>query len=169
MPNILTYPPLLKYSHIFPRVTGVGIERIETIQLADREHVTRDIMITSVSVRTEVTNVPPGSRELFVLAHPGETEVPLNNFGDFVKIRDTMVGLSQNYPGNNEVFVAELKGLKPGRYTITASAWPVMYSLGTVQAYGYKKLFEDIRTPSTFVTVGETDKIIEVSIELPLH
>ena len=80
-----------------------------------------------------------------------------------------MVSLSQNHPGNTGTHIAALKGLKPGRYTITASAWPVTYNLTAVQDYGYDKLFEDIRTVSTFVTVEKSHKEIEVSLELPLR
>lgn len=154
--------------HVFPKDVGGGIERIEVVKLKDGEHAHKDILISSVAIHSEVRNIPPGTKELFVLAHPGEVEVKLDNYANFMAARDSMVGLSQNRPGSVSTLNTLMKGLKPGRYTITASAWPVIYSLGTVQAYGFDNLFRDMRNVSEFVTITETDKDIDLVLELPL-
>lgn len=153
--------------HIFPRNVPNRIERIETVQLAEGQRVQKDIVITSVSIVATVTNIAADTKELFVVAHPGEVTVQMTNMAEFAQLRDTMVGVSQNRPGSGGTHVAELSGLNPGRYTITAMAWPATYSLATVQAYGYERLFADIRSKSVFVTVEPNDTEITLSLELP--
>lgn len=153
--------------HISPENVGRGIERIESVVLADGERATRDVIITSAAVVADIYNIPSGTKELYLLAHPGETIVSIDNMANFSRLRDTMVGLSQNWPGSNKSYTATLEGLMPGRYTITVSAWPATYSLATVQAYGYENLFRDIRSVSTFITVTDSDTEIKVSLELP--
>jgi RNA polymerase sigma factor (sigma-70 family) len=162
-------PPGEAEMHIRPSGVGGGIRRIETVYLNPGERLLKDVVISAVKVQAEVTNIPPGTVELFVVAHPGEREVKLESVADFMEIRDTMAAVQQYYPENTATnYSGLLKGLKPGTYTISASAWPASYDQGAIRAYGgFEKFFKDLRNVSKFVTISETDQDIEIDLELP--
>lgn len=156
--------------HVFPNdPNGGGVQKVETVQLEEGLHLVNDINVASLLLSVSVTNIPPGSKELFVFAHEGEATVLLDNVPNMLKARNTMIGLSQNRLTGEEPgeYRAMLKGLEPGRYTITASTMPIAYNLAAAQGYGYEKLFQDMRTASTFVTIEEGDQQVEIQIKLP--
>jgi RNA polymerase sigma factor (sigma-70 family) len=162
-------PPGEAEMHIRPSGVGGGIRRIETVFLNQGERVFKDIVISAVKIHAEVSNIPPGTVELFVVAHPGERELKLETVADFMEIRDTMAAAQQYYPENTATnYSGMLKGLKPGTYTITASAWPASYDQGAIRAYGgFEKFFKDLRNASQFVTIEETDQDIVIDLALP--
>jgi RNA polymerase sigma-70 factor (ECF subfamily) len=147
--------------HIFPKGVGEGIRRIESVVLSAGQRAFKDIVISSAIVKSHVANIPSGTKELFIVAIPGEVDVKMSTVADFMAMRDAMAAVSQNYPGASTEMWTELKGLQPGRYTIHVAAWPAQYTLAAVQAYGMKKFFEDIRIINQFITVSKDDTEIE--------
>ncbi len=150
--------------HINPSDIQGNILRTETVVLTEGQHVTKDITLTAMSLQVRIQNIPPKAVQLFLTAHPGQFDMKMETVADFMTIRNNMVTYDQLYPENRDETLGELIGLKPGQYTITASAWPASYSLAAVQAYGAEKFFEDLEMVSAYITIQETDQLRELTL-----
>jgi len=160
-------PAGLAEMHIRPTGVGSGVRRIEKVTLKPGQRAFKDIVISDVKVHARVKNIWSGTQELFVFAFPGEEDIQLRGVEDFVIMRDKMVAVQQYGVQQSGTFSGLLKGLKPGRYTITATAWPCAYDGIATREYGYENLARDLQLVSEFITIKETDQDINLDLVLP--
>jgi len=148
-----------------PVAAGPVLNLVETVPLSEGTRVTKDFIFTSLVLQGEIRNIPTGTQMVYLLAHPGERAIEMTDHESYLELRDTMVAYDQLAPSDLASITGALRGLAPGRYTITAAAWPTWYNAAAVQAYGIEKFFENQHNVSTFITVGESDQRIDVVLD----
>lgn len=150
--------------HIFPRIAnGRDIRRVEKVELSEGEQAIKDLYITDLTVQCTAVNLPKTTVDFFFFAHPGQADVQIKSMEDFIAMRDSMAAVSWNpFSQGKTELTANITGLEPGVYTISASSWPCEYTLAAVRDYGYERFFNDVVTLSATINVADTDQLKEV-------
>ena len=150
--------------HTFATVNGKRFRLVSNIRLGQGEHVVKNIVISAAIVKCDVANIPENTKQMFVLAHPGEFDLQVTDISSFIQARDSMVAVSR-HSGRTSKVTAFLNGLTPGRYTISAMAWPTEYNLAEITAYGVERFFNDMKHIRTYITIETTDQEIELYLD----